>query len=246
MSFYVSKSHTQTHLGKGWFIQNMGKPAGKVAWSGVHIDNKLTVSHHISNLCKKANNKLSALIRLCRFYSFNQRRVLMKSFIESQFAYSPLVWMFHDRGLNNKINRVHERTLRCVYEDEISTFESLLQMDGSLSIHHRNIHALCIEMFKVNKNIGTEIMSNIFKKKSDLGIRQTRSKNEFFLPQVNTVHYGHDSLRYFGSKIWNIVPQDLKACSSVKVFKEKIKKWVPHQCPCRLCKDYIYGVGYIN
>ena len=66
----------------------------------------------------------------------------MKSFIESQFAYSPLVWMFHDRHMNNKINKLHERSLRIVYKDDISSFAELLLKDGSLSTHHRNIHLL--------------------------------------------------------------------------------------------------------
>ena len=50
----------------------------------------------------------------------------MKSFIESQFAYGLLVWMFHDINLKNKINKQHERTLRLLYMDDYSTFIELL------------------------------------------------------------------------------------------------------------------------
>ena len=64
---------------------------------GVHIDKRLTFKYHVSNLCKRADSKLSALIRLGRFHSLEQKRLLMKSFIASQFGYSPLVWMFYDR-----------------------------------------------------------------------------------------------------------------------------------------------------
>ena len=35
----------------------------------------------------------------------------MKSFFESQFGYCPLVWMFYNRGINNKINHLHERVV---------------------------------------------------------------------------------------------------------------------------------------
>ena len=56
--------------------------------------------------------------------------------------------MFHDRCMNNKINKLHERSLIIVYRDDISTFEELLLKDGSLSTHHRNIHAFAIEMYK--------------------------------------------------------------------------------------------------
>ena len=63
----------------------------------------------------------------------------MKAFVESQFGYCPLIWMFHSRGLNNKINRMHERALTITYKDKSSTFPQLLENDNSVSIHHRNV-----------------------------------------------------------------------------------------------------------
>ena len=212
---------------------------------GIHIDRNLTFNYHVKNLCANAGRKLSALIRLCKFYTLHQRKLLMKSFIDSQFAYSPMVWMFHDKGLNDRINKVHERALRIVYKDDISTFEELLFKDNSLSIHQRNIHAMAIEMYKSKNGMGPEILNDIFIKKDNNCHRVLRSQNDFFLPQVNTVHYGHDSLRFFGCRIWNIIPKEIKSCENLIKFKLEIKKWVPIECPCRLCKPYIKGVGYV-
>ena len=149
------------------------------------------------------------------------------------------------RGFNNMINKIHECALRIVYRDDHSTFEDLLKKDNSLTIHHRNIHTMAIEMFKSLNGIGPELLNNIFIKKDSTNTRTLRSHNDFFIPQVNTVHYGHDSLRYFGSKIWGIIPNKIKSCETLIEFKVKIKKWVPSDCPCRLCKDYVHGVGYI-
>ena len=73
---------------------------------------------------------------------------MFKAFIESQFAYGLLVWMFYDRYLNNKINNLHERALRLVYNDDYSNFNELLRKDNSVSIHHRNIRSLAIELYK--------------------------------------------------------------------------------------------------
>ena len=211
---------------------------------GVHIDREMSFKYHVTNLCKKANQKLTALIRLGRYYNLSQRRLLMKSFIESQFGYSPLAWMFHDRGINHLINKIHERALRFAYGDENRSFEDLLEMDGSVRIHHRNIQAMAVEMFKVKHGIGTNIMGDIFiKRDNNRGVRRS---NEFYLPQVNTVHYGHDSLRFFGCKIWGIIPGDIKNCQTISSFKKSIKSWVPSLCPCRLCRDYIGGVGYVT
>ena len=67
---------------------------------------------------------------------------------ESQFAYCPLVGLFHSRALNTKINLLHYRALKFVHQDELSTFQELLIKDNSVS-HHRNIHFLAIELFKV-------------------------------------------------------------------------------------------------
>ena len=55
--------------------------------------------------------------------------------------------MFHNRNLNKKINRLHERCLRLVYNDESSRSEELLDKDSATSIHLRNIKMLSIEMY---------------------------------------------------------------------------------------------------
>ena len=78
--------------------------------------------------------------------SLEQRRTLIISFFESQFGYCPLVWMFCGRKSNNRINHLHERALRIVYNDNQSSFENLLRKDRSVSIHHKNIRSFPIEI----------------------------------------------------------------------------------------------------
>ena len=105
---------------------------------GINIDSQLNFNDQVSSICKKAGRKLTALIRLMKLLTIDQRRILMKSFIESQFKYCPLVWMFHSRELNNKINNLHERALQIVYKDNKSTFNELLTKDNSVSVHYHN------------------------------------------------------------------------------------------------------------
>ena len=99
-------------------------------------------------MCEKASQKLYFLARIAPFMNLKQRRNIMKVFVESQFGYCPLIWMFHSRGLNNKINRIHERALRITYKDKSSSFQELLEKRNSVSIHHRNIQKLAIEIYK--------------------------------------------------------------------------------------------------
>ena len=85
--------------------------------------------------------------------TFSKLRLLLKSFVQSQFAYCPLIWMFCSRTLNNRINKLQERALRILYKDDISTFAELLDRDKSITVHDHNIKLLAKEMYKVVYNI---------------------------------------------------------------------------------------------
>ena len=90
--------------------------------------------------------------------NIQKRRTIMKSFVTSQFSYCSLIWMFHSRRLNNKINSIHERALRITYQDNMSTFQELLNKDNSLSIHHRNLQVLATEMFKIHRGLSPKFL----------------------------------------------------------------------------------------
>ena len=90
---------------------------------------------------------------------FLELHIPRNAFITSQFSYAPVVWMFHNRKLNNHINRIHERSVRIVYQAHNSTFEELLAKDGSFKIHDLNLQRLVIDVFKVKMNLAPEIMN---------------------------------------------------------------------------------------
>ena len=76
---------------------------------GIHIDNRLNFDYHVSQLCKKASKKLHALTRIFKYVETSKHRVLVNFFITSQFSYCPLIWMFHSRRMEHRINKIHER-----------------------------------------------------------------------------------------------------------------------------------------
>ena len=84
---------------------------------GIPINHEFKFDDHVNRLCKKSSLKLNALARIASFMNVSKKLIIMKSFIESQFGYCTQIWMFHSRGLNNKINRIHKRALRITYND---------------------------------------------------------------------------------------------------------------------------------
>ena len=212
---------------------------------GIDIDRDLSFKIHISNICKKANIKLTALRRYCKFLTVQRRRTLFKSFVESQFSHCPLVWMFHSRNLNNKINQLHKRALRMVYDDDTSSFQELLAKDGAYTIHERHIQLLAIECYKTYRNIGPVLLNDIFERTNYVG-PNLRNKSDFVVPSISSVHFGENSLKYFGAKIWTLIPLEIREVDTLAQFKTLILQWVPQQCPCSLCKTYVNGLGFVN
>ena len=104
----------------------------KLLW--VNIDNKLNFDEHVSKLCKKASQKIHALARISNCMSQDKLCIIMSAFIESQFGYCPLVWMFHSRALNNRFNRLHERALRLVYKDPVFNGTETVAFQGTKNI----------------------------------------------------------------------------------------------------------------
>ena len=133
---------------------------------GVSNDRDLKFSHYILKQCRKADRKLSALTRTCKFISLERWRVLVKSFTESQFTYSPLIWTCCDKASNNRINHLHERALRAVYKDNVPTFEKLLEKDNSVTTQVKNLKILATELYKTKENLAAPIMHELFEQRN--------------------------------------------------------------------------------
>ena len=166
---------------------------------GVIIDKKLTFKTHVDSLCKKASQKLHALARISTYMGKPHLELTMNTFIMSHFSYCPLVWMFHDRASNNKINKIHERALRIIHKDSTSNFQELLSKSNSVSVHQRNLQLLLIEIYKTVHKLNPTFMTQVFEEKNIP--YNFRENNSLALPKVKTTSYGIDNIRYIGKKL---------------------------------------------
>ena len=169
--------------------------------------------------------------------NLSKKDKLVSSFFNSQFSYCPLIWMFHSRIINDKINRLHERYLRLLYGDKSSSFEKLLERDKSVTIYTRNLQILATEMLKVYRNICPPIFSDICHQRGNN--YNLRINSDFAMPNVRSVFHGSKSSLYVVPKIWDIVPLQLKELTSVAAFKKGVEEWKSKNCPYRLCKKNV-------
>ena len=99
----------------------------------------------------------------------------------------------------------------------------MLEKDGSVSIHKRNLRFLACEMFKLKRDMAPELIKELI-----LPNRQRRyelrNNPDFAVPTVKTVHKGLESLSYLGPKIQELLPVEIKETETFSQFKAKIKK----------------------
>ena len=102
---------------------------------GVRIDNKLIIDSYIKNVCRKADQKLDALLRITNYLHWSQKIYIFSEKIKSQFSCCPLIWMFSSRKANNLIRRIHERSIRLVSGKNANDFENLLEKNNEITIY---------------------------------------------------------------------------------------------------------------
>ena len=124
------------------------------------------------------------------------------------------------------------------------SFQDLFDKDGTVKVHDRNLQRLAIKMYKVKNNLSPLPMQELLKIRYDL-----RNNRCWQVPDVKTVAYGTETIRYRGPKTWDIVPRDIKNAQSLVEFKTKIKKWKPQGCTCRLsqlCLSLWFHLKFYN
>ena len=134
--------------------------------------------------------------------------------------------MIRSRFNNNRVKYLHKRCLRLIYNHKTSSYEELLEKDGSVSIQYKNIQTLAVEMFKIENGMSPQIVSYVFlfRRGNHYNFGQL---NDFLLPSIQTVYHDSESFFFYqGPKIWSSTPRELKQ-ESLKNFKV----WKPLHCP---------------
>ena len=176
---------------------------------GKTIDKKLSFDSHIRKMCKTSGQKLNALSRITTFLNRDQKSIIFNAMIKSQFSYCPIIWMFSSRRSNNLINKVHERSLRLITNDENSSFETLLQNINDITVHQRTLQIL---MAEVIKGEAPAIMKNLFIFREN--IHNIRNFQIIANENKNRVRYGLDTICYRTPYLRASLPEQCKHLNS--------------------------------
>ena len=201
---------------------------------GITINSQLKFKKHIDNFCRKASCKLHALRRIRSFLTVEKAKMLANAFINSQFNYASLVWMFAGKFSINKICKIHYRTLQVIHIDYQKSYDELLDINKDVNIHQKHLRILVLEVFKSITHVNPEFMWSYFNE--DTIPYNLRDGNRLLLPPAKSVKFEINSLIFRGSLLWNYLPLNLKSCQTNDEFKLELKRLGRIHCTCTACR----------
>ena len=93
---------------------------------GVVLDNKLNFSEHVKLMCSKPNSKIGVLTKMRKLVPEKTKQRLFKSVILPGLNYCLIVWLFIRASDKRKLERMQEKGLRAVFNDNTSSYENLM------------------------------------------------------------------------------------------------------------------------
>ena len=109
--------------------------------------------------------------------------------------------MFHTKDLNNRINSLHEKALRLTYQNRNSSFDELLKLDKSDSLHYRNLKYLLTEIYKVKMGLSPPIINDILTLDQNASYN-LRSGVTVTRRNVRTNKFGFETFNTIGAVLW--------------------------------------------
>ena len=197
------------------------KPTANLRILGVNIDDKLSFTEHISDICKKVSKKIGVLARLRNLISSKTKLQLYLSAILPHLTYCQTVWHFCKQSERRKLERLQERTLRVIYNCRTDTYEDLLRRAKLPSLYNRRLQEIVTLMYKVRNGLAPDYICELFSFKNKV---YSLRNADFDVPRYSTVRYGKHSIRYLGPYLWSRLSPSDRQQPSLDNFRRNIRK----------------------
>ena len=135
----------------------------------------------------------------------------------SNFNFCPLIWHFCSKGNTEKLEKVHFRALKFIFQDFNSSYEILLEKAGTTTLHLSRLRYLAIEIFKIVYGLSPSYLKDfICLEDTSYNFRYTNLLN---LPRPKSTMFGTNSFRFQAAKLWNSLPEEARKISDFNFFR---------------------------
>ena len=207
-------------------IQLDNQPISRVEHAkslGLIIDDRLSWSNHISELCRKISSAIGALRRIRPLISQSTAVQIYHALIQPHFDYCAPVWDGLSSYLCEKLQKLQNRAARVILQANCEVNSSLLLETlkwDQLSLRRRKQKAMM--MFKSLNGLAPVYLHELFSERdTDYDSRDSFRKLNLPKPRTN---YLKRSFSYSGALLWNSLPESIRAIRSIGKFKKEINR----------------------
>ena len=168
--------------------------------------------------------------RIRKYLTPDKAKLLYNVFINSQFSYASIIWMFCRKTDYLKMEEIQYKSLKIVFNSNES-FEYIIL---HRTIHRKQLRQLIIEIYKSLTDLSHEFIKTFFTvKEIPYNLCNGHILN---LPSARTTYYGTNSILFRACQVWNKLPHSIKQSQSLLEFKTNIKTLINIECLCKICK----------
>ena len=190
---------------------------------GILIDQHLSWNNNTKNICKKVTAGISALRRVKPFVNKETLISIYTAIIRPHFDYCCEVWDVLGKTQSDRLQKLQNRAARVIMSMSNDTDQStVLQALGwePLNIMRRKAKAKL--MYKVLNKMAPEPLTKLFKYKNEITNHKLRNiSTSLSVPQPRTNNM-KNSFMYDGAHLWNSIPNEVKECKTLSLFRNKI------------------------
>ena len=197
--------------------------ANEINVLGVTLDDKLKFNSHVQSLCFRASRQINSFKRIAKYLNVERRLAVLKSFILSNFSYCPVTWIFCGKKNCAKLEKLQERALRIVFNDGHASYETLCESANILPLNVYRVLFLGIEVYKCVNGLNPKYMNDMLVIRPNAD--RLRDSSRAIQPRFSSVGFGFKSFKYFGAKLWNVLPITVKRSDNLFIFKDRLTEW---------------------
>lgn len=184
---------------------------------GIVIDHKLKWTEHINILTKKIRRTIYKFLLLRDIMSIENMRTIYMALVQAHLNYGITAWGGAAQNTISKLKVAQKRIIKIIYQkgsrfpsDELFQMSQLQSIDNLYkleSLSHLHKHITTAPLFE-------HIHDTRYTQAKPLQIPKT---------QLNNTQKQHF---HIGTKLYNILPTEIKNTNSTKLFRKHVQKWL--------------------
>ncbi|MCG8046530.1 MAG: reverse transcriptase domain-containing protein [Candidatus Thiodiazotropha endolucinida] len=191
---------------------------------GLLIDNKLTWSAHIDNICSVVSSKISLLRQLAAYVSTDVLKKFYQGYILPIIDYGSITWAGTSATNLERILKLQKRAARIILHADFNTPSSTMFTElGWQPVHTRLKYNKAVFIYKALNGLTPEYITSLLKPVAETHDRHLRSSvnGNLAVPRSRTSLYDR-SFAVTAPRLWNSLPISLRNSPSLGAFKTNL------------------------